>query len=29
MIKYGCENPPKYDLSKIEVKMAIATGDVD
>ena len=29
MIKYGCENPPEYDLSKIEVKMAIATGDVD
>ena len=27
--KYGNEFPPEYDLSKINVKMAIATGDVD
>ena len=29
MIKYGSATPPEYDLSKIKVKMAIATGDVD
>lgn len=29
MIKYGSSNPPEYNLSKIRVKMAIATGDID
>ena len=29
MIKYGSEIPPEYELSKILVKMAIASGDVD
>jgi hypothetical protein len=29
MKKYGSENPPLYDLSKVSTKIAIATGDVD
>jgi len=29
MQKYGSATPPDYDLSKIAVKMAMATGDVD
>jgi len=29
MQKYGQATPPDYDLSKIAVKMAMATGDVD
>lgn len=27
--KYGSEQPPEYDLSKIKVKTALFTGDVD
>jgi len=29
MKKYNSETPPKYDLSAIQVKMALLSGDVD
>ena len=29
MKRYGSETPPEYDLSKIKVKTALFTGDVD
>jgi lysosomal acid lipase/cholesteryl ester hydrolase len=29
LIKYGQDQPPKYDLSKIKIPMAIFSGDED